>query len=447
MLSTFLHKPLGAGLLSVAFCLPAAGVLRAADEPESASDNEPKATKISGVIEAINAKEISADTEQISSLELKRIVPHGSTISKGQNVVWFETEDIDKKIKEAEIDLRLSKLTLADAEFSYKQFLETQALDKKNAEQARKNSQQDYDNFVQVDRDRQKLSAEFNLKSSRASLENAMEELEQLEQMYKEDDLTEASEEIVLKRAKRSVESAQYRLDGTEISSERSVKQGIPRSIAQQEDSLARAQLAHQKSIQALTAARQRRDIELDRSRDKFKDEQEKLAELKEERKRVVLTSPMDGIVLHGKLNRGKLGDKPSTLEEGSKITPTQVVATVVDPGKLRIRVDLEEKYLATVTAGKKYKVTVKGFPDYETVGTVQAVSTVPYAGTKFDCVVTFRQPKQQPAIQPTMTCELEFASEEEGAEKTAAAKKTPKKQATAKKAAEKKETEKKDKN
>lgn len=273
-----------------------------------------------------------------------------------------------------------------------------------------------------------------------------MEELEQLEQMYKEDDLTEESEEIVLKRAKRSVESAQYRLDGTEISTERSVKQGIPHSIAQQEDSLARAQLAHHKSMQALIAARQRRDIELDRSRDKFKDEQEKLAELKEERKRVVLTSPMDGIVLHGKLNRGKLSDKPSTLEEGSKITPTQVVATVVDPSKLRIRVDLEEKHLATVTAGKNCKVTLKGFPDYETVGTVKSVSTVPYAGTKFDCVVTFRQPKQQPAIQPTMTCELEFASEEEAAENTAAAKKSPKKQANAKQAAEKKETEKKDK-
>ncbi len=407
---------LHARLLSVAICLLIASVVHAADEPDSASDAKPKKpteTKIIGVIEAVNAEEISADTEQIESFEIKRLVPHGKEVSKGKNVVWFETEEIDKKIKAAEIELRLAKLKLRDAEFSYEQFLETQALDRAAAERTRQHAQQDYDNFVQIDRDRQKLSAEFSLKSSQDYLENVMEELEQLEQMYKEDDLTEQSEEIVLKRAKRAVESAQFRLDGAEIQTERTVSQGIPRSVAQQEESLARAQLAYQTSIQGLESARQQREIELNRQRDKFNEQQEDLAELRQERKRAVLAASIDGIVLHGKLNRGKLSAKPSLLEKGSKVTPGQVVATVVNPDKLRIRVDLEEKYLTKVMVGAKCKVTLKGFPDFETTGTVKSVSTVPYAGTKYDCVVAFRKTKQQPAILPTMTCELEFESAE----------------------------------
>ena len=87
------------------------------EEPKSASDESPKTTKISGVLEAVVAHEISVGTEQIDSLKIKRILPHGTKVSKGQNIVWFETEEIDKKIKEAEIDLRLSKLTLEDDEF------------------------------------------------------------------------------------------------------------------------------------------------------------------------------------------------------------------------------------------------------------------------------------------------------------------------------------------
>ncbi len=394
---------------------PDAGTPDAASPDAGTPDAASKTLKISGIVEAIVAEEISPDTEQIASFKIKRIVPHGTSVSKGQNVVWFETEEIDKKIKDAETDLRLSKLTMDDDEFNYKQFLETQELDRAAAQRARKYAQQEYDNYVQVDRDRQTETVRYNLKSSRHSLEYAREELEQLEQMYKEDDLTEASEEIVLKRAQRAVESAQFRLAATEIQSERSLEQSIPRSQVQQEESLARAELAHKKSMRDLASARQRRDIEMARKRDNLKEQEEKLAELREERKRIVLTSPINGIVLHGELKRGKLSEKPSVLKPGAKVTPQQVVATVVSPKKLQIRVDLEEKNLQAVTVDADCKVTFKAFPGYTTTGTVKMVSAVPYAGSKFDCVVALRPKKQQPAILPTMTCELEFGSEEKG--------------------------------
>ncbi len=389
-------------------------VAQAADEPKSASDAKPKnpdETKISGVLEAVRAEEISANTKQIESFKIKRLVAHGSKVSRGQNVVWFETEEIDKKIKEAQIELQLSKLKLQDAEFSYQQFLAAQALDKAAAQRTRKQAQQDYDNFVKIDRDRQKLNAEFSLKSSQDLLENAMEELEQLEQMYQEDDLTEQSEEIVLKRARRAVESAQFRLRGVEIQTERTLTQSIPRATEQQQESLSRAKLSHQASMQDLNSARRKRNVEIRRTRDEFKQQEQKLAELRQERQQFVLAASIDGIFLHGKLNRGKLSEKPSTLAVGSKVTPAQVVATVVNPKLLHIRVDLEQQHLAMVKPGKKCKVTVNGLPDFQTVGTVKSVSIVPYAGTKFDCVVTFRKPKQQPAILPTMTCQLEFVS------------------------------------
>ncbi len=398
-----------AGSLSVGFLI--CGAVFAADEPASASDekSKTKTVKIGGVFEAINSVEISPDTEHINSLEIKRIVPHGTKIGAGRNVVSFETEEIDKQIKEAETELRLAKLTLEDDEYAYKQFLETQKLDKEAAERARKRAQQDYDNFVQVDRDREIKSAEFNLKSSQSSLDNAKEELQQLEQMYKEDELTEESEEIVLKRAKQAVEIAEFRLEGTVIQSDRAVKQDVPRSQAQQEDSLARAELTYQKAIRELASARQRRDIEIQQKRDKFKDQQEKVDEQKEERKRVALASSMDGIVLHGELTRGKLSEKPSVLEEGTKATAQQVLATVVSPDKLQIRVDVEEKDLHVFVVGTQCKVTTKAFPDFESTGTVKSISSVPYAGSKYDGVVTYRPSKKDPAIMPTMTCELAF--------------------------------------
>ncbi len=421
--------------LVLLLCLLVTHPLSADDEPESASDAKPKTLKVTGVFESLDAREIVPDTEHFAALKLKRIVNHGTKVSQGQNVVWFDTEEIDKKLKDAEIDLRLSKLTLDDDEFAYQQFLETQKLDRAAAERARKNAQQDYDNFVQIDRDRQRVTAEQNLKSSRVSLENAQEELKQLEQMYKEDDLTEESEEIVLKRAKQAVEFAEYRLEGTKISSDREVKQAIPRAEATQENTLARAQLTYQKAIRDLNSARQKQDIEIARKRDKYKDEEKKLAEMRAERKRSVLQSPIAGIFVHGNLTRGKLSDKPSTLKVGSAVTGTQVVATVVDPGKLQIRLDLQEAQLKTVARGAKCKLTPQAFPDHTLAGVVKSVSMVPYAGSKYDAVVTFRAHKEV-AVLPMMVCDVVFElpdQDQGGSPEQKPAKQKPAKQKPAK--------------
>src|SRR6056297_2025283 len=208
---------------------------------KDSEDETAKATvtiEIEGVFESAAAEELRAGTEQIESLVIKRILPHGTEVKQGRNVVWFENEDIDKQIRDVELELRLAELALREAEFKHEQFLEGQQLDRQAAERTRQRARQDHDNFVQIDRDHQLISAEFSLKTSRASLENAQEELEQLEKMYRADDLTEESEEIVLKRARLAVENAQFRLEGAEVQTNRALEQSIPRSETDEEEKL-----------------------------------------------------------------------------------------------------------------------------------------------------------------------------------------------------------------
>jgi len=388
-----------------------------ADEGDAKPEVAPKTVEVSGVLEAVRSHEIVTDTEHLGALKVKRLVEHGVDVSKGQSLVWFETEDVDKKIKDAEIALRLSRLSLEAAEFAAEQAAAKEAIERGQAERTLAKARRAFDNFISVDRERQLAAAEFDVVNARASLENATEEFEQLEQMYKEDDLTEESEEIVLKRAKQAVENAQFRLEGVEIATERSITQTIPNSVADQEDTLALAEMAHEKAMRDLESARQRREIELRKTREAFHDEEEKLAELKAERKQVVLTSPIDGILLHGKLARGRIGDKPSQLEAGSSVAPTQVVMTVVDPRRLQVRVDLDQKQLASIKAGDTCTVTADGVPGLEVAGEVASVGSVPYAGTKYDCVVKLTGLKRGSDLKPLMSCKLKFAIESDEAE------------------------------
>lgn len=378
-------------------------------DPESTEEKTPEPIKITGVFEAVSAGEVAISHEHFTTLEIKRLLPHGTKVTKGQNVVWFDTKDVDEKIKQAELDLKLAGLTLGEENFKHEQFLKNQSLEKAAAQRSRKQARQKFDNYMGIDRDREVLVAEFSLKSSQSSLDNATEELNQLEQMYEEDGLTEESEEIVLKRAKQAVEFAKFRFEGTQITSERSIKQTIPQKEANEKDALERAELAYQKSMRNLVDARVRQDIEIAQKRNRFKDEQTKMEEMRNERKQMVLQAPNAGVVLHGKLTRSKLSDKPSTLKKGSKVNVDQVILTVVNPTKLQVRVDLDEKHLALVKPGVKCKVVPKPFSKLNLKGTVKSVSNVPYAGSKYDCVVSFRPEKHAVVLKPVMGCDIEF--------------------------------------
>ena len=392
-------------------------------EPASSSDvvapkpPAPKTVKIPGVFEAVQSTEISVDNEHLTALEIERIVPHGTAVRKGQPMIWFKTEDLDKKVKDAETSLKLAKLTMASDEFAHKQFLKTNQMDKAAAKRTRDHARADYDHFVKTELERQILSAEQSLKSSEFSVESSKEELDQLKQMYEEDDLTEESEEIVLRRAKQSYESALFRLEDAKIRKNRSVNVTIPRSEVSRKEALDRAIMTYDKAMLDLDTARQKQEIEIVGKREKFKEKEDDFAELRAERSAVVVKAPHEGIVLYGQLTRGRLPAKPVVLKKDSKVAAKQVIATLVNPSKISIRVDIPEEHVALITAGKKATVTAKAFPDNKLKGSVKKVESIAFMPGKYDCIVNIvgRHSNQ---ILPTMSCELEFAAEKGDADK-----------------------------
>ena len=63
-------------------------------------------------------------------------------------------------------------------------------------------------------------------------LEYVQEELKQLEKMYKADDLTEETEEIVLKRARNNVDQMKFFTEMVKYEHDRDKEIDLPRSLA-----------------------------------------------------------------------------------------------------------------------------------------------------------------------------------------------------------------------
>ena len=120
----------------------------------------------------------------------------------------------------------------------------TLAMDLTAAERADKEAKEDFDRYNQIDRPMYVKSAEFMAKYYEFMLDYEKDELEQLVKMYEADDLTEETEEIVLKRQKNSVESAEFSLEGAKLNRDELLNVRLPRYDIEIKEGLERTAMA-----------------------------------------------------------------------------------------------------------------------------------------------------------------------------------------------------------
>lgn len=368
---------------------------------------------VDGVFESTSASEIKADTESWSALVIQKVVPEGTRVKQGDPVIWFETDEIDKKLRESKYDLQLAELGLKDARLELTVLEKTVPLEKQQAERSRRNAQDDLTYFLEVDREQREKSARFSLKMAEYSLEYAQEELKQLEQMYKEDELTEESEEIILKRAQRSVESSQFSLESNRLRTQRTLSTTLPREQEQLRDAARRQELEYQKAMVELPRDLERKRIEVAKLEFTHQKTQEDHDQLVEDRKRMILRAPADGIVYHGRSIRGEWssasGSSNRELKPGASANADHVLMTIVTPGALQIHATLKEEQLGKVSKGVSGLATPKAFPDRRLRVQVASVSLVPQATDKFDCVIQLHPRAALDSLMPGMTCSVEL--------------------------------------
>ena len=158
--------------------------------------------ELDGVFEAENAKEISVTPEAWPKLTVLKAAEHGQHVRKGDVILELETEKLDLAIADLRDDLKLSGLAIKLAEENLGSLEKTTPLDLESSRRAAKIAEEDKRFFFEVAKPFSLKAVDFGLKVAREQLEYQQEEYDQLEKMYKADDITEETEAIVLKRAR-----------------------------------------------------------------------------------------------------------------------------------------------------------------------------------------------------------------------------------------------------
>jgi multidrug efflux pump subunit AcrA (membrane-fusion protein) len=397
-------------------CLLALPVLAAEKKPESPPTHKVKAApfkvevKLNGVFAAKNAHEIQLKTKSWADLKVLEAVSHGAVVKKGDLLVQLDPEKLDKRIHDSGIDLELSKLDLELAKTDLKHAEATIPLDLAGVERAYHQVKEDFDRYLKVQKPYDVKSAKRTATSSANYLAYAEEELKQLKKMYEADDVSEETEEIILRRAQDGVDRARHSLAGAKIRSETSLKVTIPREDVTKKEGELRKRLELEKARSTSETDLKKKQLGMEKQKIAHAKALEAHAKLQADRKLLTVKAPADGVVFYGSFNKGTWSGQKviaPKLKKDGKLLPESVFMTVVEPRPLRIYALLDEKDLLHVRAGAKGDATAKADPENDLPATVESVSRIPVDAGKFEVVLNANPESEH--IMPGMGCSVKL--------------------------------------
>ena len=373
--------------------------------------------KFDGVFESPVMTEVRLDAKRWSQFTVESAVPHGTRVNKGDALVRLETAKLDEQIRDLEIGGRIAALAHGLLEREVALLEKGTPLQLELARRARRIAAED---LARYEAKEGRLAARENdvmLEMAEFRRENAEEELDQLEKMYTQDDLTEETEEIVLKRARFEAELARFFGELMQDRHERVAAFELPRrlDVVQKADLLAAIDL--ERAETALPIALDKLKLELERSTNERRKATEQLAELRADRALMPLVAPTDGILYYGRWQQGKWIDADQIagrMRAGGKLEPQSVVFTIVGVGRPVLRAGVPEKELFKVAADAAARIVPKAFPDVRLPGRVRSVSAVPVAAGRFEAVIDLAE--DHPRLAAGMEAEIRVIAANEPA-------------------------------
>jgi multidrug resistance efflux pump len=238
--------------------------------------------------------------------QILELADHGSRVAKGDTLVSFDPEAIDKKIADLRRSVDAGKLTLVQTELDL-QYLEQTAPYKLEAwARAASIAKEENRYFTEVRRKATEDGAAQALERKKQSLSNQQEELRQLTKMYAADDITEDTEEIILTRQKDAVVSAEFALRMESLDYKRTLEVSLPREAVRLANQERDTTLDGRKAEADIPRAILLKKIELESLKTNHEREKQTLAELQADRALFEFKAPADGWFYHGPIDQGR---------------------------------------------------------------------------------------------------------------------------------------------
>ena len=362
--------------------------------------------KLPGVFESADMTEISFKAKSAASLTVGKAVEHGATISKGDTLITPKLDKFDKALKEKQHADLAGALALRQAEAEFTQLKASTPLKLAAAERNAKRAGENLEYFKK-NRELSKRATIETYQSAADRLAYIKEELRQLKKMYEADDLTEATEEIVLRRTKDAVRRSELAAQQAKVALDAALKTNLARQAKDMILATQSAITANEDAKILLPMALEKAALDIAASRRARKKAAKALADLQADRDAMTIKAPVAGVVYYGKCDRGKWSSTTvaAKLVPNGKLAADEVFMTIVDPKSLFVRVSISEKDFGLLAAGQTGLATPTAYPQKKLAIKLDKFSKIPTASSQFDARLVL--PEGAGAVVAGMTCNI----------------------------------------
>ena len=230
---------------------------------------------------------------------------------------------------------------------------------------------------------------------------------------------------MLLASAKKfAVESAQFYLESTKLSTTRDLEVFIPREYENLKNNRRDQELALTLAEQNLPRNLAKKKLDLDKMKRDQKKAEKKLADLKSDLELLTIKSPIDGIVFYGANENGKWttgGTVSKKLVPTGKVMANEVLMTVVNPDNLILKATIAESDLGNFEQGLKGTASPISAPKKKIPVKLEQLGDLPSPGGGYEAQISYKKDKAVRLV-PGMTCKVSF-SEGNGGEQLLAPK------------------------
>jgi HlyD family secretion protein len=316
-----------------------------------------------------------------SVFEITRIADHGVKVAKGDVLVHFDSEEIDKKLEDARRALASGTLSLAQAELDSKSLQEAAPNKLEAYRRAADVAREENAYFTQTRRKATEERAGQELKRSEQLLSNQREELKQLTKMYEADDVTEDTEEIILIRQQDAVAAAEFALRMETLDHKRTLEVSLPREAKTLADTERDTTIALKKAEAEIPRSLEINKLALESLKTANIRAKQDLADLEADRALFEIKAPADGWFYHGPIENGHWtpGDLVKNLIPHGQPPLHRAFATFVPASaKLGLVSFLDEASARVLKIDLTGTATLSGREDVEIPVTLSKLAAAP---------------------------------------------------------------------
>jgi multidrug efflux pump subunit AcrA (membrane-fusion protein) len=345
-------------------------------------------------------------------VEVLEAAPPGP-VEAGQVLVRLKAARQEDQVGLQRLDMEIATANLERLQVEDKRREQALALQAAATKREAARAAADLTRFLEVERALRLAEAEHGLQGQENGLQDSLEELAQLEKMYKADDLTEETEEIVLKRSQRELERTKKRLAFSKQRQSWFLDITLPRDQENLEHRALETRLEQERvdgtSGSVLTKAR----AEFRKAQQEAELQKQALARAEADLVALVLRAPKAGRIVPGTCVKGRwqgVDETARLLRPGQKVRAEQVLFTLFEPGDLRVRTALPEANLFQVREGATGTVSPAAAEDLSLPVTVRTLAVAGHEG-KHDVVLSLDA--GDPRLLPGLSGKLRLRTRE----------------------------------